>query len=146
MIHKTKKEEGKKHINMPLRWEFWLFWRYSRSILACFGHFSRWPIRPDSGRISSVRRKLAWIEAESVRIREKKKKKKKLRCGTDARATVSRVGLKCDTLPAVFMLSRLWFIYYLSQISLHRKLTKFYFSTVVYHKMIWLSSSKLTYI
>ena len=26
MIHKTKKEESKKHISMRLRWEFRLFW------------------------------------------------------------------------------------------------------------------------
>ena len=51
-------------------------------IVSVAGRYSLiWPIWPDSGQISPVRR-------ES----EEEKKKKKLRCDTDARATVSDSG------------------------------------------------------
>ena len=102
MIHKTKKEEGKIGPFYPLRWEFRLFWPDSRSISACFdcfGHFGRRPIQPDSGRISSGR-------CKSSRVGVKKKKKKQLRRDTNTRATASGcVGLRCGTLPAMFVLS-----------------------------------------
>ena len=60
-----------------------------RHVSACFGRIGRrpiWPIRPDFGRISPIRReskpirhessRLGANRAESARIREKKKKKK----------------------------------------------------------------------
>ena len=94
MIHKTKKEEG-------LRSEFRLIRRVLRPISAVFDRFRHvsavsavsvagrydpiWPIRPDSGRISPIRRESKPIRressrvganpADSARIREKKKKK-----------------------------------------------------------------------
>ena len=77
MIHKTKKEEGKKHITMPLRWEFRLFWLDSRPISAVLavlvtGRYDPiWLIRPNSGRINSVQRELKPSQRESER--EKKK-------------------------------------------------------------------------
>ena len=72
--------------------------------------FGRRPIWPNSGRINPDRRKSTRIEAESARIKpsrhKSEKKKKKLRHGTNAQATVFRVGLRCDTLPVASMLSR----------------------------------------
>ena len=118
MIYKTKKEEGKKHITMPLRSKFRLFQQVSRPISVCFGRFwlvsavsvtgrynPIWPIRPDmaeSARFGVNRAASAQIEPS---WRESgKKKKKKLRCGTDARSTASRrVRLGCTTLPAASM-------------------------------------------
>ena len=99
MIHKTKKEEGKKHITMPMRWEFRLFRLDSRPILAVptrfkadfsrFGPFLLfwspadtarfWPNQPDSTRIG--------VNRSRVNTNPRKKKKKKLGHGTDARAT-----------------------------------------------------------
>ena len=103
MIHKTKKEEGKKHITMPLRWEFQLFWLDSRPISACFDRFGCRPIRPnmvdtpDSGRISPVRR----TSKPSRRESERKKKQAHKR----PRRVGNRVGLGCGTLPAASVLS-----------------------------------------
>ena len=73
MIHKTKKREGKKHITIPLRWEFRLFRPDSRPISAVsvVGRYGL--IWPEFGRINPV-----WRES---------KEKKKLRRGTDVRAT-----------------------------------------------------------
>ena len=90
MIHKTKKEEGKKHITMPLRWEFQLFRLDSRPNSACFGRFNHQLIRPDmadTARFAPTWADSAKIEAELVRIepsgreseKRKKKKKKKLK-------------------------------------------------------------------
>ena len=89
MIHKTKKKEGKKHITMPLRWEVQLFQLDSRPISACFG---RQLIRPDM--------------ASRVGANPRKKKKKKAQ--TQHWRAGNRVGLECDTLPAVYMLSRIY--------------------------------------
>ena len=57
MIHKTKKGEGKKHITIPLRWEFRLFRPDSRPISAVSVVARYGPIWLDSGWISPVRRK-----------------------------------------------------------------------------------------
>ena len=81
MIHKTKKEEGKKHINMPLRWEFRIFRLDSRHISAFFGLFRHvsavssvsvtgryeliWPIQPYSSRINSE----MWISTVLARFK-----------------------------------------------------------------------------
>ena len=121
MIHKTKKEEGKKHINMPLRWEFRIFRPDSRQISAFSGMFRPYrspadtnqycrygPILAESARFGANRAALARIEPSRP---ESEGKKKKLRRSTDARATasdaVSCVGRGCSTLPAASVLSRL---------------------------------------
>ena len=80
MIHKTKKEEGKKHITMPMRWEFRLFQLDSRPISAVFGLF--WPFRSSAdttwygryGRILAELARFGANRAESAWIRGKKKK------------------------------------------------------------------------
>ena len=88
---------------------------------ACFGriggrYFPIWPIRPDFGRISPIRRESKPIRhessriganrAESARIREKKKK---TQTRSDAWATASdaasRVGRGCGTPGATSVLS-----------------------------------------
>ena len=84
MIHKTKKEEGKKHITMPLRWEFWLLRLDSRPISAYLAvsvtgrYDSIWSIQPNSDRISPVWResKLSQCESSEVGTNMRKKKKK----------------------------------------------------------------------
>ena len=133
MIHKTKKEEGKKHITMPLRWEFRLFQPDSMPIFACFGRFRLvstvsvagrydpiWPIQPDSGRFSANRSRFGMNRATTAQIKpsrcesEEKKKKKNLDVAPTGRQphqmphpAWGRVGRKCGTLLAAFVLSRL---------------------------------------
>ena len=107
MIHKTNKEEGKKHITMPLRWEFRLFQPNSRPISTCFYCFGRWPTQPDSGWISLVRRKSKPNRCKSGRVGANLRKKKKKEAQTQHRHAGNRVGLKCGTLPATSVLSRL---------------------------------------
>ena len=78
LIHKTKKEEGKKHISMPLRWEFQLFWLEARPILTCFGRFDHQLIRldmADTARFNANRIQIGMNRAKSARIWEKKEKK-----------------------------------------------------------------------
>ena len=78
MIHKTKKEEGKKHITMPLRWEFRLFRLDSRPISAVFGLFRPFWSSADTtwyGRYDRILAELARFganQAESAWIRGKK--------------------------------------------------------------------------
>ena len=116
MIHKTKKEEGKKHIwgqNFGCSDEFQ--GRF-RPFSACFGRIgliSRrptrldmvdtarfWPNQPNLLQIEPHRRELSRVGAHS---------KKKHRRGTDAWSTtsdaMSRVGLGCGTLPVASVLS-----------------------------------------
>ena len=91
------------------------------AVLAAGRYDPIWPIRPDFGRISPIRRESKPIRhessriganrAESARIREKKKKKK-TQTRSDARATASdaasrRVGRGCGTLGGSSVLSRL---------------------------------------
>ena len=115
MIHKTKKEEGKKHITMPLRWEFRLFWLDSRSIFACFGRFdSFWPFRSlaDMAQFWPNQLGSEQIEADSARIQEKKKKKsldaaptRGQLCRTPCPA-LGCVELGCGICPVASVLSR----------------------------------------
>ena len=126
LIHKTKKEEGKKHITMPMRWEFRLFRLDSRPILAVptrfkadfsrFGPFLLfwsptdtarfWPNQPDSTRIGVNRSRV------NTNPRKKKKKKSSDTAPTHGqpsrtlRPMLSRVKLGCGTLPATSVLSR----------------------------------------
>ena len=93
LIHKKNKEEGKKHITMPLRWEFRLFQPNSRPISTCFYRFGRWPTQPDSGWISLVRRKSKPNRCKSSRVGTNlRKKKKKFKRSTDTQATASDSG------------------------------------------------------
>ena len=104
MIHKTKKEEGKKHITMPLRCKFQIFRPDSRPILACFGCFRPiWVVLAVSvagrydliwpNQLGSARIKPSWLELSRVSANpRKKKKKKKTQTQSDARATASDAG------------------------------------------------------
>ena len=78
LVHKTKKEEGKKHKTKKKTQKkqqifktklgkdrFRMFGPHSKPISACFG---RRLIQPDSGRIGSVRQESARIKVESARI------------------------------------------------------------------------------
>ena len=128
MIHKTKKEKGKKHITMPLRWEFRLFWLNSRQISACFGHFGLFqPFQSPTdmtryGRYGSILAKSTryganWCESKPSRCKSSQvgsnPRKKKSSDATPTRRqqhrtlrpASSRIGLKCGTLPAASMLS-----------------------------------------
>ena len=79
------------------------FWPVSAILV----HFSRRPIRPDSGQIGPIRCKSSCVGANP----RKRKKKKKLKCGTNVRAATSNaaphVRLWCSTLPAMSVLQRL---------------------------------------
>ena len=86
LIHKTKKEEGKKHktkkktqkkqqiLGIKLRNDrFKLFWHDLRPISTCFNRFDRRPIRPNlanTARFWPNQPSLVRIEAESARFSE----------------------------------------------------------------------------
>ena len=77
MIHKTKKEEGKKHLwgqNFGGSGEFQ--GRF-RPFSACFGRIGRRRIWPDFGRISPIWRELKPIQCESSHVSANPRQKKK---------------------------------------------------------------------
>ena len=89
---------------MPLMCEFQLLKLDSR-LISVVGRYG--PILAESTQIGANRRKSKPSQRESSRVGiNPRKKKKKLRHGTNAQATVSRVGLGCDTFPVASILSR----------------------------------------
>ena len=100
MIHKTKKEEGKKHITMPLRWEFRLFRLDSMPISAyfdCIGLF--WPFQsPDDTAL--ILAKLAQFNANRAEL-VRKKKKKTLKRDTDVRINSCALSQKYEIMDKI---------------------------------------------
>ena len=105
MIHKTKKEEGKKHINMPLRWEFRIFRPDLRQISAFSGMFRPYrssadttlygrygPIPAESAQFGANRSRFGANQAASARIEPSRPESEKKKTQTWHRRVGNRVG------------------------------------------------------